>query len=100
MANPRETAKQTIQTPLGEKTIYNLSTLGEQVNKLPYSIKVLLEDIPKKFKLSYAIPYDSSQGRTIYGKMRLTQTDHFGMTLRRLVVGLGRAPEGRQLEVE
>ncbi|HCD32138.1 MAG TPA: hypothetical protein DER01_06990, partial [Phycisphaerales bacterium] len=45
MANPRETAKQTIQTPLGEKTIYNLSTLGEQVNKLPYSIKVLLEAV-------------------------------------------------------
>ena len=45
MANPRETAKQTIQTPLGDKTIYKLSTLGEQVNKLPYSIKVLLEAV-------------------------------------------------------
>ncbi|MFG0249518.1 MAG: aconitate hydratase AcnA [Phycisphaeraceae bacterium JB051] len=45
MANPRETAKQTLSTPLGDKTIYNLSTLGEQVNKLPYSIKVLLEAV-------------------------------------------------------
>ncbi len=45
MANPRETAKQTLSTPLGDKTIYNLSTLGDQVNKLPYSIKVLLEAV-------------------------------------------------------
>jgi aconitate hydratase len=36
-------AKTTIDTPLGERTIYQLDKLGEQVNRLPYCIKVLLE---------------------------------------------------------
>ena len=58
------------------------------------------EEIPQKLRLTYAITYDSSQARTLYGHVRLVQTDHFHMTLRRLIVGLGRAPEGSQIEVE
>ena len=45
MANSHETARQTLRTPLGDKIIYKLDTLGEQVNKLPYAIKVLLEAV-------------------------------------------------------
>jgi hypothetical protein len=58
------------------------------------------KEVPKKLRLTYAITYDSSQARTLYGRVRLVQTDHRHMTLRRLIVGLGRAPEGSQLEVE
>ena len=57
-------------------------------------------EVPKKLRLTYAITYDSSQARTLYGHVRLVQTDHMHMTLRRLIVGLGRAPAGIQLEVE
>jgi len=57
-------------------------------------------EVPQKLRLTYAITYDSSQARTLYGRVRLVQTDHAHMTLRRLIVGLGRAPEGQQLEVE
>ena len=57
-------------------------------------------EVPIKLRLTYAITYDSSQARTLYGNVRLVQTDHYHMTLRRLIVGLGRAPEGSQLEVE
>ena len=57
-------------------------------------------DLTRAMKLSYAMTYDSSQSRTLYGKVRLTQTDHPCFTLRKLIVGLGRAPEGSQLEVE
>jgi len=57
-------------------------------------------EVPKKLRMTYAITYDSSQARTIYGRVRLVQTDHPRMTLRRLIVGLGRAPEGSQIEVE
>lgn len=45
MANPRDIARQTLSTPLGEKNIYKLDTLGDQVSKLPYSIKILLEAV-------------------------------------------------------
>ena len=57
-------------------------------------------DMAQKLQLTYAITYDSSQARTLYGRVRLVQTDHKHMTLRRLIVGLGRAPDGSQLEVE
>ena len=58
------------------------------------------QDVPGLMRLTFAITYDSSQSRTLLGKVRLAQTDHAHMNLRRLIVGLGRAPEGSQLEVE
>jgi hypothetical protein len=69
------------------------TTAGEQFT-------MATSDVPKKMRMTYAITYDSSQARTIYGRVRLVQTDHARMTLRRLIVGLGRAPEGSQIEVE
>jgi len=53
-----------------------------------------------QMRLTYAITYDSSQARTLHGGVRLTQTSHPRMTLRRLIVGLGRAPNGEDVEVE
>ena len=43
-------ARQTLDTPLGKRTIYSLAALdgkidGNQINALPYSIKVLLEAV-------------------------------------------------------
>jgi hypothetical protein len=58
------------------------------------------QEITQKLRLTHAITYDSSQARTLYGQVRLVQTDHRHMTLDRLIVGLGRAPGGSQLEVE
>jgi hypothetical protein len=57
-------------------------------------------EVPQKLRLTHAITYDSSQARTLYGNVRLTQTSHPCMNLRRLIVGLGRAPLGKQVEVE
>ena len=57
-------------------------------------------EIGQKLLLSHAITYDSSQARTIYGPLLLTQTSHRNMTLRRLIVGLGRSPSGEHVEVE
>src|SRR5215203_778654 len=47
-ANNSFQARTTLQTPLGQKTIYRLDALkslpdGNNLDKLPYSIKVLLE---------------------------------------------------------
>ena len=57
------------------------------------------EQVGKKLLLSHAVTYDSSQARTIYGPLRLLQTTHQMMTLRRLIVGLGRAPDGAFVQV-
>jgi len=43
MTSARNNARDTIATPLGERTVYRLDRLGDQVAALPYSIKVLLE---------------------------------------------------------
>ena len=56
--------------------------------------------VPYKLRLTFAITYDSSQARTLHDGIRLTQTRHPRMSLRRLVVGLGRAPDGADVEVE
>jgi len=58
------------------------------------------KNLSRQMRLTYAITYDSSQSRTLHGGVRLTQTRHPRMTLRRLIVGLGRAPEGADVEVE
>ena len=70
---------------------------GEVVGE-PFSL--LTAEVPEKLRLCHAITYDSSQARALYGNVRLTQTSHPMMTLSRLIVGLGRAPEESQLECE
>jgi len=51
-------------------------------------------------RLTHALCYYTVQARTIHGPLRLAQTDHKHFTLRHLIVGLGRAPEGGVVEVE
>jgi len=61
---------------------------------------MLTSMVPHKFVPTHAITYDSSQARTLHGGVRMTQTDHPCMTLRKLIVGLGRAPLGVDVQVE
>jgi hypothetical protein len=57
------------------------------------------QEVPHKMRLSYAITYDSSQARTLRGGVILTQTDSTRMSLRRLIVGIGRAPNGADVQI-
>lgn len=57
-------------------------------------------ELGNKMRLSYAITYFSSQARTINGPLRLAQTSSKNFTLRHLIVGLGRGPASRDIEVE
>ena len=63
-------------------------------------ITMSTELISHKFVPVHAITYDSSQARTLHGGVRLAQTDHPRMTVRKLIVGLGRAPAGCDVQVE
>ena len=76
---------------------HNSNDEGQEQGAL---FKIPLAQLASMFCLTYAITYDSSQARTLYGPVRLTQTDHKHMSLRRLIVGLGRAPDGADVEVE
>ena len=66
--------------------------------KEPFDLETKI--VPAKLRLTYAITYDSSQARTLHDGVILTQTDHPHFTLRRLIVGLGRAPNGVDVQVE
>jgi hypothetical protein len=59
-----------------------------------------LADVARDLRLTHALCYYSCQARTIYGPLRLAQTDSRWFTLRHLIVGLGRAPAGVCVEVE
>ena len=69
-----------------------------ETKSLTKLLKWLHKKLAKKLLLSHAITYGSSQARTIYGPLRLMQTDHKMMTMRRLIVGLGRAPDGNMVQ--
>jgi hypothetical protein len=59
-----------------------------------------LEDVVRDLRLTHALCFYSCQACTIHGKLRLTQTDSRLFMLRHLIVGLGRTPAGREVEVE
>ena len=67
--------------------------IGESFIKTP-------QELGKEMRLSYAITYFSSQARTINGPLRLAQTSHPNFTLRHLIVGLGRGPVSKDIQVE
>ena len=57
-------------------------------------------EVASKLRLTHAITYFSSQARTITGSLRLTETKSERFTFQCLIVGLGRAPNGWDVEVE
>ena len=58
------------------------------------------KELGSNFRLTHALTYFSSQARTIHGGLRLAQTTNKNFTLRHLVLGLGRAPRGCDVQVE
>jgi len=76
-----------------------LDQISDRDEDVGEAFEMAAEDFGEKLLLSHAITYDSSQARTIYGPLRLMQTDRKLMTLRRLIVGLGRAPDGALVQV-
>ena len=76
-----------------------LDQINDEDEEFGKAFEMTQQEVGEKLLLSHAITYDSSQARTIYGPLRLMQTDHKMMTPRRLIVGLGRAPDGTFVQV-
>ena len=57
-------------------------------------------ELASKMRLTHAITYFSSQARTITGGLRLADTNSRRFTIRHLIVGLGRAPNGCDVQVD
>ena len=58
------------------------------------------KELGSNFRPTHALTYFSTQARTIHGGIRLAQTSHNNFTLRDLVLALGRAPRGCDVQVE
>ncbi len=80
-----------------QTTLARINDEGQIVGE---TFALLTPEVPAKMRLAHAMTIDSSQSRTMHGTVRLTQTSHVHMSLRRLIVALGRVPEGCQIEVE
>ena len=65
-----------------------------------YDMIVAFPRAAQCLRLTHAICYFSVQARTIKGPLRLAQTNHTYFSIRHLIVGCGRAPEGKIVEVE
>ena len=58
------------------------------------------DELSAKMRLTHAITDFPSQARTIHNGLRLTDTDKARFSIRHLIVGLGRAPVGGNVEVQ
>ena len=74
------------------------AALLENMDWQPFTMPTPL--VSHKFLLTHSITYDSSQARTLHRDVRLEQMDHPRMTLRKLIVGLGRAPVGEDMQAQ
>ena len=87
------------KAPGGDAKV-RLSRLGDDAQLISEPFEVGRDVVAEKLHLTHALCYFSVQARTIRGPLRLAQTDHEHFTLRHLIVGLGRAPDGSCVEVE
>ena len=79
---------------------FELRQVKDQGEVVGESFLMTKEELGSKMRLTHAITYFSSQARTIVGGLRLAQTSSRFFTLRYLIVGLGRAPIGADVQVE
>ena len=79
---------------------FEMIAVADDDQEIGESFIMTADELGKKMRLSYAITYFSSQARTINGPLRLAQTSNKNFTLRHLIVGLGRGPSSRDIQVE
>ena len=82
-----------------EEKKFHMTQIDDADKAVGTSFKMTEKDLAINMRLTHAFTYFSAQARTIYGPLRLYQTDHPHFTLRHLIVGLGRAPNGASVEV-
>jgi hypothetical protein len=90
---------QVLELPTNDD-LYTMQQINDDEVLLGVSFKVDTKRLANSLRLSHAICYFSAQARTIKGPLRLAQTRHPAFSMRSLIVGLGRAPEGFCVEVE
>ena len=79
---------------------FEMACINDQDEQVSATFMMSKQDLATTMRLTHAFTYYSSQARTIYGDLRLCDTDHRRFTLRHLIVGLGRAPRGNCVQVE
>ena len=84
--------------PKGQQ--FEMTGINDKDEQMGESFFMTKEEVGEKMRLPHAITYFSSQARTIYGGLRLTQTSHKLFTMRHLIVGLGRGPRACDIEVD
>jgi hypothetical protein len=89
-----------VRLPHGEEETFSVQQVNDRDEAVGEVLALDGARMSASLRLSHAICYFSCQARTITGGLRLSQTNHKFFTIRHLVVGLGRGPEGHCIEVE
>ena len=89
-----------VELPPADKDEYMVQNVNDRGDLVGAVFSINTDRMAMSLRLSHAICYFSAQARTITGGLRLAQTSHPHFNIRHLVVGLGRAPEGCNVEVE
>ena len=79
---------------------FELTPIDDNDKATGASFRMDAAELGVKMRLTHAITYFSSQARTIHSGLRLTDTDKARFSIRHLIVGLGRAPVGCNVEVQ
>ena len=79
---------------------FELVAIHDDGARTSESFVVDQKELGSNFRLTHALTYFSAQARTIHGGVRLAQTSRKRFTLLHLVLGLGRAPRGCDVQVE
>ena len=83
-----------------DDSMFELRQVKDQGELVGDSFIMDKKELGSKMRLTHAVTYFSTQARTIVGGLRLAQTSSKFFTLRYLIVGLGRAPIGADVQVE
>ena len=73
-----------------------IESLGEEI-KLEGGIALTHAEAAKSLRLAHAITIDSSQSKTLTGRIRVLETSHQHMTRERLLVAVSRATSSELL---
>ena len=77
---------------------YEVAEAGETI-KLVGDIELTQEEVGKYLRLAHAITIDSSQSKTLGGKIRVVESGHRHMTHERLLVAASRATSSELLAI-
>ena len=83
-----------------QRQVFEWVAVDDEDAPMGASFMLTQEELGSKMRLSHTITHFSSQAHTIHGALCLAQTSSSLLTLRHLILGLGRWPVATDIQAE